>query len=310
MPTLPARPASARAGRSAAPCRRCGFLGLTAAAIVVLVAGAAWFASRPSDAPDGRWKRSPGAPVVDGRTLEPAAGCGAGTWLETDDASRARVTSARSAASTSSPTRACSSCRRADANTAWRSQQGTIHALIWAPPRFFFVNTPSAVAIDLGCAYTLEVDEQRCRARARHERVGRLRAQGARVVHPAGRRLPTRPGVGPGTPCYEDAPSGYAAALDAARFRPPDDPGNARRARHRAVGRAATRRVDALAPAVARHALRSAGGSTTGWRRSCRRREGVTREARAARRPRATDRWWNALGLDDASWWRMWTRDW
>ena len=37
--------------------------------------------------------------------------------------------------------------------------QGTIHARIWAPPKFFFVNTPSAVAIDLGCAYTLQVDE-------------------------------------------------------------------------------------------------------------------------------------------------------
>ena len=32
-------------------------------------------------------------------------------------------------------------------------------ARIWAPPRLFYVNTPSAVAEDLGCAYTLEVDD-------------------------------------------------------------------------------------------------------------------------------------------------------
>src|SRR6516162_8324815 len=34
---------------------------------------------------------------------------------------------------------------------------GTIHAAIWAPAGQFVVDTPSAVAIDLGCAYTLQV---------------------------------------------------------------------------------------------------------------------------------------------------------
>ena len=37
--------------------------------------------------------------------------------------------------------------------------QGTIHARIWAPPKFFYVNTQAAVAVDLGCAYTLHVDD-------------------------------------------------------------------------------------------------------------------------------------------------------
>jgi ferric-dicitrate binding protein FerR (iron transport regulator) len=35
---------------------------------------------------------------------------------------------------------------------------GTIHALIWAPPGRFIVNTPSAQTVDLGCQYTLKVD--------------------------------------------------------------------------------------------------------------------------------------------------------
>lgn len=34
---------------------------------------------------------------------------------------------------------------------------GLIHAMIWAPPRSFVVDMPSAAAIDLGCYYTLEV---------------------------------------------------------------------------------------------------------------------------------------------------------
>ena len=38
--------------------------------------------------------------------------------------------------------------------------RGKIRAKISAPPRLFFVDTPSAQAIDLGCAYTLEVDNE------------------------------------------------------------------------------------------------------------------------------------------------------
>src|ERR1700721_805511 len=34
----------------------------------------------------------------------------------------------------------------------------SIHTFIWAPPGQFVVDTPSAVTVDLGCAYTLQVD--------------------------------------------------------------------------------------------------------------------------------------------------------
>ena len=37
--------------------------------------------------------------------------------------------------------------------------QGRLSARISAPPKLFFVNTPSGIAEDLGCAYTLEVDD-------------------------------------------------------------------------------------------------------------------------------------------------------
>lgn len=39
-------------------------------------------------------------------------------------------------------------------------QRGTVRALIWAPPRQFVVDTPSARAVDLGCQYTLTVDAE------------------------------------------------------------------------------------------------------------------------------------------------------
>ena len=37
--------------------------------------------------------------------------------------------------------------------------RGTIHTYIWAVPGQFVVDTPSAVTVDLGCAYTLQVDD-------------------------------------------------------------------------------------------------------------------------------------------------------
>src|ERR1019366_4960143 len=39
-------------------------------------------------------------------------------------------------------------------------QRGELHAFIWAPARQFVVETPSARAVDLGCEYTLNVDEK------------------------------------------------------------------------------------------------------------------------------------------------------
>jgi hypothetical protein len=37
-------------------------------------------------------------------------------------------------------------------------ERGALHARIAAPPRLFIVDTPSAMAVDLGCEYKLDVD--------------------------------------------------------------------------------------------------------------------------------------------------------
>ena len=84
-------------------------------------------------------------------------------------------------------------------------EQGKIHAKIWAPPRLFFVNTPSAEAIDLGCEYTLEVD-----AAGRsflHVTSGwvALVGGGHESYVPIGAMCETRLGIGPGTPFFADA---------------------------------------------------------------------------------------------------------
>lgn len=90
---------------------------------------------------------------------------------------------------------------------------GRISAEIVAPPRIFFVETPASTVVDLGCAYTMEVDQ---------EGVGMLRVTGGWAalewgdrtsLVPAGASAPTRPRLGPGTPSFDDATERLREAL-------------------------------------------------------------------------------------------------
>lgn len=100
--------------------------------------------------------------------------------------------------------------------------RGTIHAFIWAPPRLFTVDTPSAVAVDLGCRYTLHVEPGG--NGELHVTFGWVSfdhtVNGATVESfvPAGAMCLTRPGAGPGTPYFEDASPALRAALEKLDF--------------------------------------------------------------------------------------------
>lgn len=90
---------------------------------------------------------------------------------------------------------------------------GTIHAAIWAPPGQFVVDTPSAVAVDLGCAYTLQVSPDGSGTiRTALGWVG-FHLNGRDSFIPAGAMCSTRPKVGPGTPYFEDASPSFREAL-------------------------------------------------------------------------------------------------
>ena len=80
-----------------------------------------------------------------------------GEWLETDSASRARIAVGGIGNVEVEPnTRLQLVANGREHHMAL--DRGTIHARIWAPPKLFFVATEAATAIDLGCAYTLQVD--------------------------------------------------------------------------------------------------------------------------------------------------------
>jgi hypothetical protein len=161
--------------------------------------------------------RLEGSPTVGPKRIGTKGGkLSVGEWLETDSESRAQIQVANLGQVDVDP-----QTRIRLVETRWNEHRlelarGTMHARIWAPPRVFFVNTPSAVAADLGCAYTLEVDE---RGRSLlHVTSGwvALETRERESVVPAGAACVTEPGRGPGTPFFEDAPEPFLAAL--ARF--------------------------------------------------------------------------------------------
>lgn len=95
---------------------------------------------------------------------------------------------------------------------------GTISAQVVAVPRLFVVDTPSARAVDLGCAYVLAVDSAgNGRLTVTSGRV-ELEESPRRSVVPAGASCETRAGFGPGTPYWNDATPAFRAALERVDF--------------------------------------------------------------------------------------------
>ena len=194
---------------------------LTAAAALVLGL-CAWFLSGGIG---GGWtvQQVAGAPSVDGVSLDGDALLRRGGQLVTDDGSRARIDIGRIGRVDVDPGSRVSLVTAGTREHRLSLDRGTIHARIWAPPRFFFVDTPSAQATDLGCAFTLKVDEAGGGLlRVTHGWV--QFAYGGREAYiPQGAVGETRPGVGPGTPRYEDAPALYADTLEQLDFGTPDE---------------------------------------------------------------------------------------
>jgi ferric-dicitrate binding protein FerR (iron transport regulator) len=87
-----------------------------------------------------------------------------------------------------------------------RLTQGTIYARITAPPRLFFVETKAGTAIDLGCEYSLNVDEDGSGLLRVTRGWVEFRWAGIESLVPAGARCRISPGAGPDVPYFEDAP--------------------------------------------------------------------------------------------------------
>ena len=180
-----------------------------------------------------------GRPTIGGRATMRSA-LRTGEALHTDEQSRVRLNVGSLGTVRVAPS------SRVRLLAATREEQrlaldyGTIEARIVAPARVFLVETPAALAVDLGCAYVLTTDSVGN---------GLLRVTSGWVELTNGRRVTTVPRDaeaairarrGPGTARAPDAPAELRRALDAFDF---EDGGDAALL---AVVRLARRRADAV----------------------------------------------------------------
>ena len=293
------RPAAA-VGRRSSPYRVVKSVLALAATLLLAVAG--WFGWGVWA---GGWSVQivAGSPSIDGRSMDGSGLLKQGGRLVTDGASRARIAVGRIGRVDVDPDTRLQLVNAGGRDHRLSLERGTIHARISAPPRFFFVNTPSATAIDLGCAYTLQVDDSGAGLlRVTHGWV-QLAYGGREAFIPQGAVGGTRPGVGPGTPHYEDAPSGFSQALAVLDFGDADPA-----ARAEALDRVLTtaRRADSL---TLWHLL-SRGPDSERVRvyerlvtlapppRS------VTRAAVLSGDREALTIWWDSFGFEGTRWWQ------
>jgi len=136
-----------------------------------------------------------------------------GEWVETGKDSKAQISVASIGQVEIGPDTKVRLLQTQPTEHRLELARGKMSARIWAPPRLFFVDTPSAIAADLGCAYTLEVNGSG--ASLLRVTVGwvALQLKDRESMVPAGAACETRPGIGPGTPYFEDAAPEFRASL-------------------------------------------------------------------------------------------------
>src|SRR5271165_1024030 len=100
-----------------------------------------------------------------------------------------------------------------DARQRFELNRGRIHALIWAPPSRFAVETGSARAIDLGCQYDLSVDEKGDGYLSVETGWVAFQFKERESFIPAGAACHTARRQGPGLPFFEDASPAFRGAV-------------------------------------------------------------------------------------------------
>jgi hypothetical protein len=313
-------------------------------AIAALLLFGVYFAWNPIGTSGAAWNvsRIAGLPQLGSATLSARARLHLGQALITDSSSQARIEVedlGEIAVAENSRVRLLAS---GSASGTLGLDQGTIHAMIWAPPRRFTVRTPGAEAIDLGCSYTLHVSP---------DGAGWLRvstgwvaftdpsASGRESFIPVGAMCLLRPGKASetkapatqppaiaasqvGTPFYEDSSTAFRQSLELFDFGDSSagpSTNAAEKSRSLALrlllDEARQRDAITLWHLLARTDFANRAAVYDRLAILVPPPAGVVRDtllssdpALANQRREMRDLWWNALGLRDTDWWRYWER--
>ncbi len=251
-----------------------------------------------------------GAPTIDGEPIGGAARLRPGDRLETGAGASVRLAISWLGSVEVEPGSSLRLVSARERDQRLALEEGTLHARISAPPRWFTVETPAATAFDLGCAYTISVDRAGDGLLEVVSGWVALAGRGRESFVPRGAKARLSGARGPGTPFYFDAPAALTAALDrldgensdaaahAAALEVALDSARPRdamtvwhllaRSDDRAVRERIVARLDQLAPAPEDH----------------------DRAALLAGDRDALDRRWSSLGLGSAEFWRIWRQPW
>ncbi|MEZ5427360.1 MAG: FecR domain-containing protein [Pyrinomonadaceae bacterium] len=194
------------------------------ALIAFLAGGLFFYLDRPLEKAEGG-PQSPGSEPAAAWQVETLAGAPriensaspsdlkVGGVLETDENSRAKIDVADIGQVEVAPNSLVKLVGSSEKEHRLALERGALKARIYAPPRLFVVDTPSAVAVDLGCAYRLDVDEEgNSRLHVTSGYVS-LEREGRESMVPAGGLCLTRRGRGLGTPFLETASDRLKNAL-------------------------------------------------------------------------------------------------
>jgi FecR-like protein/putative zinc finger protein len=197
------------------------FVPVAAAVLLTIGIGVFYFYPRPAT-PFWDVVRLNGSPRIAASPIDAKGRLALGQWLETDGSSRAQIDVGSIGQVEIDPNTRVRLVTAKPTEHRLELARGKMSARIWAPPRLFFVDTPAAVAADLGCSYTLEVDDSG--AALLHVTMGwvALQLKDRESMVPAGASCATRPGIGPGTPYFEDASEVFRVALSQFDFGPDD----------------------------------------------------------------------------------------
>jgi len=316
LPPAPQLPTSIEAAREKRSSTRIAFATARflapalamAAAIVLMIASTYQNAIEPVATPTWEVAQMDGQPRIESTAHSaPLVGTGrlgVGQTVVTDNESRARLDVSTIGQVTIDTNTRVRLVATREGRHELALARGTLHAFISAPPGQFIVNTPSSKATDLGCVYTLHVDEDGTGLLSVGAGWVAFEYKGRESFVPARASARTDPEFGPGTPRYDDTDVEFQRALERFDY---DRSGNAKSAALAYVLEHA-RAQDAM---TLWHLIpRTSGSDREAVIDALDRRApmpiGVTRDAALNLDQRTLDLWWNALGLQDASWWRIW----
>jgi hypothetical protein len=157
--------------------------------------------------PRPQWEvvRVEGSPSIGTQRIGDSAPIAEGQWLQTDASSRALLNVGDIGTVQVDPNTRLRIVAARPREQRLALARGGISATVNAPPRLFFVDTASSTAVDLGCAYTMNVDDSGNGVLRVTLGWVSLEWNGRESMVPAGASCLTRRKIGPGMPVFDDA---------------------------------------------------------------------------------------------------------